>query len=441
MLRILLGGFVLLAALACTSLISTPAQARQVYQAFGGRGDASIVLECPAGEILVGLEGRAGSWINAMRLICAPLASVSTVGAPHPIGNFFGGRPGGAERSAVCPSDTITNGLSFLLTDDKSEVAQIKINCIAGNGNQSSAFFQGSYPDSESLCSKALGIFPKGCDPDSNERSQTCPQEYLVGLTVHSGKDVNAIGAICDVRTPPPPPKPIHHTGGDRPAPKPAPAASTGPPVAVRETVSGPWSVVLKNGSRYLFIIAATHGIDPFGRDTMPIGISGNAIAPGNIAGGLGGSMDVGRQMIVQYGLSNGTAGTCALTYTPDAQRLLGTCTENGASLSASGARASETEVAVFQNAAPAAAAAPAPAAAPLAASVAPAGGAQAVTVVQAVDLYAAAGGDDDAIGSLDVGTAGVTLIGACQGSWCHVKWPGHEGWVYNADDYRSLKF
>lgn len=62
------------------------------------------------------------------------------------------------------------------------------------------------------------------------------------------------------------------------------------------------------------------------------------------------------------------------------------------------------------------------------------------VEVLQSVDLYSKPGGDDrDKIGSLDKGTAQVTLIGS-QAPWYDVKWPGHEGWVYSGSGWVSLK-
>lgn len=61
------------------------------------------------------------------------------------------------------------------------------------------------------------------------------------------------------------------------------------------------------------------------------------------------------------------------------------------------------------------------------------------VTVALAVDLYAGPNGVGAPIGVLDDGTVGVTLLEACRDNWCHVKWPGHEGWVYSGPDYNAL--
>jgi hypothetical protein len=61
-------------------------------------------------------------------------------------------------------------------------------------------------------------------------------------------------------------------------------------------------------------------------------------------------------------------------------------------------------------------------------------------TVIQSVDVYDAPGGDGTQTGVLKKG-AKVKLIG-CNDGWCEVKGkkvPGGSGYVYNADDFRSL--
>jgi hypothetical protein len=62
------------------------------------------------------------------------------------------------------------------------------------------------------------------------------------------------------------------------------------------------------------------------------------------------------------------------------------------------------------------------------------------IGVLQDVDLYRAPGGnEEDKTGvTLPAGTESVALIES-QAPWHHVKWPGNEGWVYSAADYKSL--
>jgi hypothetical protein len=317
--------------------------------------------------------------------------------------------------------------IGFQLTSDKGRVATIAIFCTHADGQVDGLDFGFGSRDLDGCHNLNVG-----CEPEEGIRYQNCPQESLVGLRVNSGQDVNAIGLICDRRDPPAPtPVKAVKSTGRAPTANSAQATPTGPPLALRQSVSGPWKVVF-GGETYLFqIYAQSQGIGPFGRDDLPIVISGT-IASDGLTGGMGGSMQADRQLLVQYGINGGPEGTCSLLYSPDGKQLVGTCGTGGTSVRASGSRVSAANV----SAATAGNAVPQPTAAP-----APAAGARAVTVAQSVDLYAAAGGNGDATGSLEAGTAGVTLVEPCQGDWCHVKWAGHEGWVYNGADYRSLSF
>ena len=72
----------------------------------------------------------------------------------------------------------------------------------------------------------------------------------------------------------------------------------------------------------------------------------------------------------------------------------------------------------------------------------APAGG-KTATVNQDVDVYAAPGGNGNAIGTLNAGNS-VTLLSACSDNWCNVQGaavPTGKGWVYDGPDYDSLKY
>ncbi len=62
------------------------------------------------------------------------------------------------------------------------------------------------------------------------------------------------------------------------------------------------------------------------------------------------------------------------------------------------------------------------------------------VTVQLSVDLYAAPGGNGQAIGTLEAGTRKVTLLEPCNDHWCHVKWPAGQGFVYSGPGYQSLQ-
>jgi hypothetical protein len=61
------------------------------------------------------------------------------------------------------------------------------------------------------------------------------------------------------------------------------------------------------------------------------------------------------------------------------------------------------------------------------------------VTVLLAVDLYAAPGGEGQPTGVLQPRTQNVTLLAPCADNWCHVQWPAGQGWVYSGPGYQSL--
>ena len=163
-------------------------------------------------------------------------------------------------------------------------------------------------------------------------------------------------------------------------------------------------------------------GLDPFGRDSLPMGLNGQFIDPEDGKGSVGtlqGTFQPDRQMIVNYVHRDGSNGTCQLTYAANGQSLLGVCAEKGGgTFKWSGTRVASATTRT-----------PRPNRAEL----------HSVTVKLDVDVFAAPGGNGKAIDSLNAGTKGVMLVEACKGDWCHVRWDDGEGWVYSGSDYNSL--
>ena len=56
----------------------------QVFQPYGGVGDASFDDRCPAGQYLVGLRVRSGLWLDQMAISCAPINADETWGGRRP---------------------------------------------------------------------------------------------------------------------------------------------------------------------------------------------------------------------------------------------------------------------------------------------------------------------------------------------------------------------
>ena len=86
-------------------------------------------------------------------------------------------------------------------------------------------------------------------------------------------------------------------------------------------------------GDHYnLVIYPQGQGTDPFGQDTMPLGIAGQLVNPDDAgdSGGLQGTLQPSRVMVISYGKKDGASGTCQLNYAADGQSLQGTCSERG---------------------------------------------------------------------------------------------------------------
>ena len=76
---------------------------------YGGPGGNYFRGECPKGSYLVGLDGRAGAWVDRIATVCAPwLRGSQAFGAPS-VGQSFGTSMGGQERHESCWGSGINN--------------------------------------------------------------------------------------------------------------------------------------------------------------------------------------------------------------------------------------------------------------------------------------------------------------------------------------------
>lgn len=197
-----------LAAVAMLTLSPHAAEARRVWPTFGANGDAGIRVECPAGQALVGFNGRVGLWLDQIQLMCAPLLADRTFGPAYAYGDPIGG-DGGAPQSAVCERTSHMTSLTIVLTATRV-VRLLSFTCKDQAGNIKQA---------------SIGPFKY---PGGENMLQSCPQEDFTGLDLRFGRHVGAVGAICDAtwaltpHRPPAPPvaaapapsKPARSTGG-----------------------------------------------------------------------------------------------------------------------------------------------------------------------------------------------------------------------------------
>ena len=85
-------------------------------QTAGGTGGTPYVRDCGNGEVMVGLSGKAGQWIDGMAPWCVPVGpNGGWQSAPHPLASIGGnGNPAWPPTSfqAICPTSHAVSGFS-----------------------------------------------------------------------------------------------------------------------------------------------------------------------------------------------------------------------------------------------------------------------------------------------------------------------------------------
>jgi hypothetical protein len=93
--------------LATPRVIDLPAQSLPV---FGGSGGSSFTRSCGADRVLTGLRYREGSWMDAIGLLCRPVASNGSLLSETSIGTLAGGS-GGTVKVRSCPAGHVVTGI------------------------------------------------------------------------------------------------------------------------------------------------------------------------------------------------------------------------------------------------------------------------------------------------------------------------------------------
>jgi hypothetical protein len=152
--------------------------------AVGDRGDRDV---CGAGEFMVGVRFRAGSWLDQVQIKCAILdPATGTLGSANSRGQPRGGI-GGVGGSAHCPDDMWMTQIGFWFTGGNRQVRHVGVRCEfpAPNGRPEQFF-----------------TFGQGGPVGTGNPRHVCPPgEAAVGFNTRSGQHVNALGLIC-ARTP-----------------------------------------------------------------------------------------------------------------------------------------------------------------------------------------------------------------------------------------------
>lgn len=120
---------VVVAAIAVLAVVAaTSAHARKEFTVHGGVGDITNASVCPVGNFIVGFRGRAGLWIDQIRIRCAPLLNGGGVGNSTALAGVGGS--GGAEQAEKCAPGHIINEINFFTTKDNRQVEYITFRCM-----------------------------------------------------------------------------------------------------------------------------------------------------------------------------------------------------------------------------------------------------------------------------------------------------------------------
>jgi hypothetical protein len=174
-----------LVAVAVTILVSmSRVSADTMFPAVGDRGDASFNDRCPAQQYLIGLAGRAGTYIDQIQIICAPFAN-GTHGTKY-FGPLHGGS-GGTPLEFSCASDSVVSGVELAMTKNDGHVAWAVLTCVSmQSGSENRVVF-------------GTGSYIPNYQAYADQHCQ--PSELANGFNGNYGRDVNALGLDCADRS------------------------------------------------------------------------------------------------------------------------------------------------------------------------------------------------------------------------------------------------
>lgn len=204
--------FLIASALLGVLTMTSPADARTIFQVKGGAGDASFSDRCPANQFMIGVAGNVGLWIDSIQIICAPILPNGTHGTSY-YGPLHGGK-GGGQQEFSCNSDAFVSEIAVDYWADHPKIYSVSMVCRTMTGDMNGVLF-GTAPPSTFMVRNI---------PDED---QHCSSEDLAsGLAGHYGKAVNALGLFCDARVVSgsmPSALPIRTTGQVKPTSAPGP--------------------------------------------------------------------------------------------------------------------------------------------------------------------------------------------------------------------------
>ena len=190
-------------ALALSLLASTPAASQDLVRLniFGGYGGNNFEYICGPGQVLVGVRGYTGVWIDNVQAVCAKVEEGKrNVGQPE--GPVFGGnRP--LTNSSGCAIGTVATGLDVDVSKEKRFLGYIAPRCaVLVNGS----FLQQPIPmrGTGLLASEPSGG-GSGSELFVKPARQDCPAGMVaVGIRGRAGQFLDALGLVCGPKPAPP---------------------------------------------------------------------------------------------------------------------------------------------------------------------------------------------------------------------------------------------
>jgi hypothetical protein len=176
----------------CESAALAEEYQRGAYRHFAepekATGDISSAQICPKGEYMVGFTGRRGAWIDRIGIRCAPLLPSGVLGKPHGTpGSGMGGGGGEVFPSGGPGGDCTVYPIIQIIFYTTNEYRMIwKVVAACG-------------PEDHPASAERPSIYASGTKDLGDPYFHHCPPGMAAtGLSVRFGKDVNAIGLICD---------------------------------------------------------------------------------------------------------------------------------------------------------------------------------------------------------------------------------------------------
>ena len=141
---------------------------------------------CGTDEVLIGVRGYSGAWIDNVQAVCAR-ATTDHLEPAVPEGPVFGGAAGQINNFAYCTGSTMAARLVVFETGNRSALGSIFFGCqdfVTGQRGGTSRTMQGGDP-----LATAIGV------------TQSCPANMVaVGIRGRAGTYLHALGLVCSTR-------------------------------------------------------------------------------------------------------------------------------------------------------------------------------------------------------------------------------------------------